>query len=149
MSNPIIALEQTNVSANYDFATKILRVTYREVLSPDVTTQFYQWLMNVAQQHPQEVMSARGSIYDFTGVTDFISSNISTTSRQSHSFNQQNDVGNHPVALVVTNMYQERMVAIMMKLTEQQARKRVVRSVAEGVAFIDEWHEAHAKSDAE
>ena len=145
MSNPIHALEQTNVSAHYDFESKLLRVTYREILSPEVTKQFYQWLMGVAQANPQEVMSARGSIYDFSMVTEFVSSNISTTSRESHTVNQQNDLTNHPVALVVSSMYQERMVNVMMKVTEQQTRKRIVHTVAEAVAFIDKWHENHAK----
>lgn len=143
MNNPIVALEQTNVSAQYDFESKLLKVTYREILSPEVTKQFYQWLMGTAQANPQEVMSARGSIYDFSAVTEFVSSNISTTSRESHTMNQQSDLTNHPVALVVSSMYQERMVNVMMKVTEQQERKRIVHTVAEAIAFIDNWHVSH------
>ena len=58
----IPSLESDSVQAHYDTEKKLLRVTYKGILSPEVTNQFYGWLIPIMQQHPHLVTEARGSI---------------------------------------------------------------------------------------
>lgn len=143
MAENLPALKHENVEAEYETDSKLFLVKYRGQLSPAVTNVFYQWLIPAMQTHPTMVQEARGSIYDFRDVTDFVSGNMTTARRQSHAANQSIDLQNHPVALIVDNPLQERMVSIIMKLTEQTDRKRLVRSMSGAREFIDYWHETH------
>lgn len=136
----IPALETETIHAEYDPESKILRVTYKGVLSPEVTNQFYGWLIPVMQNHPHLVTEARGSIYDFRQVKDFKSSNITTARKQSQNASQSGELKNHPVALLVETPLQERMVSVMMKLTEQTDRKQLVYTIEEAQDYIAAWH---------
>lgn len=144
MSEELPVLKHENVEAEYETNSKLLLVKYRGQLSPSVTNVFYQWLIPLMQANPNMVVDARGSIYDFRDVTDFVSGNMTTARRQSHAANQSIDLQNHPVALIVDNPLQERMVSIIMKLTEQTDRKRLVRTMSGAREFIDYWHETHS-----
>ena len=139
----IPSLESDSVQAHYDTEKKLLRVTYKGILSPEVTNQFYAWLIPIMQNHPHLVTEARGSIYDFRQVKDFKSSNITTARKQSQSASQSAELKNHPVALLVETALQERMVSVMMKLTEQTDRKKLVKTVEEGQDYITAWHKKH------
>jgi hypothetical protein len=139
----IPVLDTETVRAEYNAETKILCVTYFGILSPDVTNQYYGWLIPIMQNHPHLVTEARGSIYDFRQVTDFRSSNITTARKQSQTASQSAELKNHPVALVVETPLQERMVSVMMKLTEQTDRKKLVSSVEEAQDYITAWHKTH------
>lgn len=139
----IPVLESESIHAEYDNETKILRVTYKGILSPEVTNQFYAWLIPTMQQHPHLVTESLGSIYDFRQVKDFKSSNITTARKQSQNASQSAELKNHPVALVVETSLQERMVSVMMKLTEQTDRKKIVNSIEDAQDFIAAWHKKH------
>ena len=136
----VIPLETENIQAHYDTEAKLLRVIYRGILTPQVTVEFYTWLGTVMQQNPLLINEALGSIFDFRQVSDFKNSNISTVRKQSQSVSQNPDAKNHPVALLVETIFQERMVEVMMKMTEQQDRKKVVKSIEEAQDFIAAWH---------
>lgn len=140
----VIPLEKEQVSAFYDTEAKLLRVTYRGVLSPQISTEFYAWLGTAMQTNPTLILEAKGSIFDFCQVTDFVNSNLSTVRKQSQNLSQSSDdVKNHPVALVVKTALQERMVSVTMKLTPQNDRKKVVYSIEDAQKYIIEWHKKH------
>ena len=90
-------LKTEQIDAHFNTDDGILRVKYSGVLSPEVTTTYYSWLFKMMGENPELVSLARASIYDFTDVTEFVSSNISTSSRQSNSLAEREDVVNHPV----------------------------------------------------
>ena len=137
LPDPIVTDE---FEARIDAESTIMTVTYRCTLSPELTTGFYKWMMGVAQDYPELVTATRGSIFDFRQVTEFVSSNLSTVRRESKKAGQDRDLQNHPVALVVETLMQEKMVGLTMKLTEGQNRKRIVRSMDEAQGFISKWH---------
>jgi hypothetical protein len=139
----IPVLDTETVRAEYDAEEKVLRVSYFGILSPEVTNQFYGWLIPTMQNSPHLVTEARGSIYDFRQVKDFKSSNITTARKQSQNASQSAELKNHPVALVVETPLQERMVSVMMKLTEQTDRKKLVSSIEEAQDYITAWHKKH------
>jgi hypothetical protein len=129
-----------SINAYFDEDRKILCVTYRGVMSPAVTAEFYQWLGSIIRDNPAKVGTARGSVYDFRNVTEFANSNISSTQRQSQHVNQQVDLQDHPVAIIAKDALQTALLSATMKITGQQDRKRIVRSEQEALAFIDAFH---------
>lgn len=137
-------LDDKQISAYYNPETGVLHVVYRGILSPDVSAQFYGWLSAAMAQHPEEVLRARGSIYDFREVTQFDNANLFTAFRQSKNLNQQADLANHPVALVVANNFQAEFVRLTMQITPGHDRKRVVATPEEGLAFIEDFHAKQA-----
>lgn len=144
------ALKNEQVQAEYDAEKKILRVTYSGELSSDVTNQFYAWLLPMLQKQPQLVTEARGSIYDFRCVSDFKSSNMTTARKHSQTATQQNmELKKHPVALLVESPLQERMVSVMMLLTRQSDRKKLVYSLEEAEDYISDWHKKDKENSTE
>jgi hypothetical protein len=138
-----VIIERTDTdqfSAWYDDESLILYVVYKGVLTPDVTSQMYRWLGDVIQRRPADVVRARGSIYDFRQVTGFDSRNLTSAQRQSQQFNNKVDVTNHPVALLVDTLFQEQILRVELKISPQQDRKRLVRSEAEALDFILNFH---------
>jgi hypothetical protein len=135
----IANLEQDNVTGYYDEEKRILFVTYRGTLTPAATAAVYTWigcLLNV-----YGVAHARGSIYDFREVTNFMVGNLTAAQNQSYQLNEQFDLRAHPVALLVNNIYQRAMVKAALNVTPQQDRKRLVHSMEGALAFIEQWHE--------
>src|SRR5262245_38336564 len=108
-------IDTEQFSGWYDDETLILNVVYKGVLSPDVTAQMYRWLGEVIQRRPADVVRARGTIYDFRQVTGFDSRNLTSAQRQSQQFNNNNDVSNHPVALLVDTFLQEQILRVELK----------------------------------
>jgi hypothetical protein len=138
-------LETENVTASYDPQTGLLFVTYRGVMTPDVTVAFYRWLGDLIKTaSPDDLMKARGSIYDFRQVKQFAASNISTAQRQSQQVNHAADMSHIPVALITESLLQTEWVRVTMKIMPDQDRKRVVKSMEEAVAFIDQFHARRA-----
>ncbi len=132
-------IETDPFTAWYDTEEGILHVNYRGVLTPEATVQFYRWLGGIIQRNPQEVGRAKGSIYDFRGVTGFDKSNLTSAQRQSKQLNMQVDMSGHPVALLVETALQERILIVELSISPQQDRKRIVRTEAEALAFIDSF----------
>jgi hypothetical protein len=133
-------LEEKQVTAYYDPETHILHVAYRNILSPEVSTQFYGWLLAGIMQFPNEISQARGSVYDFRAVTQFDNASLSSTQRDSKIINQQADFSKHPVALLIANPIQEEYVRLTIAITPGSNRKRVVYSPEEALAFIEIFH---------
>jgi len=132
-----------NFSAWYDDEQQILHVVYKGVLTPDTTAQFYRWLGAVIQRRPAEVVNAKGSIFDFRGVTGFDNRNLTSAQRQSQQFNTKADMSSHPVALLVDTLLQKQILRVELKISPQQDRKRLVHSEAEAYAFIASFHPAN------
>lgn len=137
----ILPLEDTNVTAIFDGTTGYIHVKYFETLTPAITTSFYQWLFGVADKIG--IKAVRGSTIDFRKVKTFHQGNIRTAQKESRSANQQLDLSHIPVGLIVTTVYQEQMVRISTKLTQQTQRMRIVKSEEEALAFIQEWNQQH------
>jgi hypothetical protein len=129
-------------TAWYDDEQMILHVVYKGILTPDTTAQFYRWLGGVIQRRPQDVVRAKGSIYDFRAVTGFDSRNLTSAQRQSQQFNTKADVSSHPVALLVDTFMQEQILRVELKISPQQDRKRIVHSEDEAYRFIASFHPA-------
>jgi hypothetical protein len=134
-----------HIAAYYDEERHILRVKYLGIMTPAVTSEFYHWLGSMIKSYPTKVMTSRGSIFDFRDVTEFANSNISSTARQSEQVNQQTDLHNHPVAIIARDAIQSATLTVTMRLSGQQDRKRIVKSEAEALAFIDDFHAHNAE----
>ena len=131
-------IETEHFSAHYDSDQRILFVTYRGILTPQVTAQFYQWLGKMIQSHPHLVGEALGSIFDFRQVTKFDNRNLTSAQRQSQQVNAQVDLSHHRVAMIAANMLQEQILRLELKISPQQTRKRIFRSEEEAFAFINQ-----------
>lgn len=137
----VVPLDNENVHATYDEEAKLLLVTYKGILSPQVTNEFYSWVFALMKEQPTLIFEARGTIFDFTQVKDFENSNISAARKQSQNVSsQQAEAKNHPVALLVKTALQERMVAVTLKLTPQNDRKKIVYSMEDAKDYIAAWH---------
>lgn len=137
-----LGFETEHFTAFYDEESRILFVTYRDALTPSISAQFYRWLGQTAQNHPDKVLTARGSIFDFREVTSFGSGNLTSVQRQSQQIGHKMELSNHPVALIAKTVYQQEMLRLTMQITQKQDRKRIVSSVDEALAFINEFHTA-------
>jgi hypothetical protein len=133
-------LETANVIAHFDEEDSVLRITYIGQVTPDVTESVYSWIGRLIVSSGGNVGLARGSIYDFRQVTDFVNRNLSTAQRESSQLSRKVDVSNHPVALLVDTFYQEQFVRLSMKVSKQDNRKRIVHSEADALTYIDEFH---------
>jgi hypothetical protein len=140
-------IDTDHFSAWYDDEQQILHVVYQGVLTADTTAQFYRWLGEVIQRCPQDVVRAKGSIYDFRGVTGFDSRNLTSAQRQSQQLNNKADMSGHPVALLVDSYLQEQILRVELKISPQQDRKRIVHSEEEAYAFIASFHPVEKASE--
>jgi len=137
MKSPRLETEQ--ISTYYDEQTNFVHIAYRGKLTPDITIQAYGWLAEMSTIVDSKTI--KGSIIDFSGVTEFDSRNLSTAQKESRRANTELDFSHIPVALVVSTPLQDQMVRLSMQVTPEEQRKRVVKSQAEGLAFIAEWRQ--------
>jgi len=142
-------IEAEQFSAYYDEQERILFVTYSGIVTPDVTAQFYSWLIQSLAERPEIVETARGSVYDFRKVARFENKNLTAAQRESQNLNQRFDLTSIPVALIVGSMYQEQLLRVTMQIQPGQERKRIVRSVDEARAFFAEFHRKHGSRQPE
>ncbi|MFN8371790.1 MAG: hypothetical protein U0694_02790 [Anaerolineae bacterium] len=138
-------MDTPQVMAYFDDETGIVYVTYRGVLTPDITAQVYKWMMESVQF--LDISQIHGGIYDFRQVTDFNKGNLATAHRESRNFNVKVDVSNIPAALIVSTLFQEQMVKISMQITPGQDRKRIVKSMDEATAFINQFRKRQTKTE--
>jgi len=134
-------IDEPQLMAYYDEDTQLIRCAYRQVLEQDLTLRFYQWRADLLQKI--DVKSVRGTIVDFTEVTQFPALNIVTVFRQSRDANTEIDMSHIPVAYIVATPEQEYSVKLSMQVTPQASRRRIVISEQAALAFIDEWHLSH------
>ena len=137
-------LEKEFVTGYFDENEKILFVTYRNNLTPSVTNSMYRWLGRIIKDAKNDISSSIGSIYDFSDVDNIDLADFINAQVQSVSINVKIDLSKHPVALIVKSEHQEEYVRMLMGVTPQESRKRIVYSVDEARAFIKEFHENFA-----
>lgn len=130
-------LEHENVTGYYDDTTHLLRVTYKGVVNAEVSARVYAWIGELVAT--MGLGESKGSVYDFRQVKDFAPGNVTTTQSRSSNLNTKIDMSKHPVALIASNIYQQKMVESVMHITPQEKRKRVVKSEDEALNFIQEF----------
>jgi len=116
-------------------------VTYSGAIGGDVTTHVYDWVAQVFETYG--VKAVRGSVFDFRDVTEFLNTNLRAVQKRSTGLNLQVDMTHIAVGLIVKkNLAQENMVRTALKLSPQETRKRVVYSMDEALAFVNEYRKA-------
>ena len=138
-------LESRNIRARWDPEAKVAHVTYHYTLNPEITAQAYQWMLANAPKVGLE--NVRGSIFDFTAVERFAVGNLQAVRDESRKARTQVDLSSFPTALIVETDYQEKMVKLSTQLVGDSPRIRLVRSHAEAIAFIDEWHASKSSDE--
>lgn len=131
------SLQVEQATAYFDEERRYIRVAYRGSLGSDVTVQVYDWIDRVVKQIG--VDGILGEIFDFSEVTEFQPENLQTARKTSKRMNVRLDTSSLPVALVVKTFYQEEILRGAMQIAPGHARKRIVKSEAEALAFIEEW----------
>ena len=126
-------------STQFEERTKILIVRYRNELTAESTQQVYGWMFDAIRKVG---LIARGVIYDFSDVKRFTRKNMSVTQKSSLTMNAKVDLSSIPVAMVAKNIMQEQHLMIIMNATPDQSRKKIVKSIEEGVRFIEDFHHA-------
>ena len=134
-------LDTPGVSGYFDEADKLLKVTYRGVLTSDVTSLMYRWLGRLISTAEGDISEARGSIYDFRELTYIDIANLLAAQQNSTHLNVKFDMRNHPVALVVATNEQRDFVTMSMHVTPEETRKKIVTSLAEAQQFINDFHQ--------
>ncbi|GAB4307176.1 MAG: hypothetical protein Kow00117_00330 [Phototrophicales bacterium] len=126
------------VTTQFDDRNRILIVRYKKELTAESTQQVYGWMFSVIQQVG---MLARGVIYDFSDVRKFSRQNMSVAQKSSLTMNAKVDLSAVPVAMVAKTIMQEQHLTILLNATPDQGRKKIVKSVQEGIEFINEFHQ--------
>lgn len=129
------------VEGHFNPQNGILRVSYTEKVTSEVTSAIYQWGWKLSESVGTE--NIYGMITDFRDVESFAPQSLGTALKESRRINQAFDLRRLPVALIVKNMYQEQLVNISTDLSGHPDRMKIVYSVEEALAFIDQWHETH------
>ncbi|HRF97985.1 MAG TPA: hypothetical protein PLZ51_22420, partial [Aggregatilineales bacterium] len=78
-------LHTNNVNGFFDTKSRILRVTYRGLVTAQVTRDVYAWIGRLIASTGGNINLALGSIYDFRDVAQFDSLTLSTTQRSSQA----------------------------------------------------------------
>lgn len=128
----------------YDLETLIGRVTYFGRLTSETTVIVYTWIAKAFVGLGGAQM--RGGIFDFRQVTQFDTANLSTVQRTSGKLNNNFDFSFVPIALLVASPYQEQFLRVSMKITPQEQRKRIVKTEAEALTFINSFHQSQEES---
>jgi hypothetical protein len=137
----IPSLNNPNVAAHVDSVTGLIHVVYQDAITPQITKRFYEWLYEIAGKH--DLAGVKGATFDFRDVKTFDQGNIRTAQKESRSANNKLSMSHIPVGLIVRTLYQEQMVRISTTLTQQTHRMKIVKSVNEALAFIQEWNQQH------
>lgn len=124
-------------------SNQIVYITYPAYLTPQVTTQMYEWFTELYQT--LGVASVNGCIFDFRQVEKFHPSNLKTAQKESRKINEQFDLKAFPVAFWVENLLQEQMLRVSMQLTQNSERLRVVHSEEDALSFFAEWAVLHGE----
>lgn len=141
-------LKREQASAYFDEESHIAFITYRGVLSGEESTAVYDWLADLVEEIGLE--NIYGEIFDFRLVSEFAADNLMEARRNSRRHNMRNNVRNLPVAMVISNYYQEEILRGPMQNVEENKRKTVVWNMDDARAFLDEWHAAQEEpSEAE
>lgn len=145
----IAPLEMEQASAHFDEESKIAFIKYNGVLSAEESTAVYNWLADLVEVVGLE--GIYGEVFDFRKVEEFAADNLMQARRNSRRHNMRNNVRRLPVAMIISNFYQEEILRGPMQNVEENKRKALVQNMDEAVAFLNKWHEEQdkPKSDSE
>lgn len=130
-------LELEKVSAKYDPEKRIAYITYRGDLGADASSAAYQWLNELIQVIGIE--NLYGEIFDFRDVRTFMPENLIDARKNSRWLNLRLEL-TFPVAMVVSDTVQHEILRGPMRNVPGNVRKRIVESMEDAHAFLDEWH---------
>ena len=133
-----LTMEEDGLDGHFDEATKIVWVIYPKILAPEVTIKMYTWYDQLAQELGG-FSAMKGCIFDFRNVRKFHPQNARTAQVESRKINEKYDLSAFPVAFLVKDMYQEQMLRVSMRITQNSSRLRLVFTEDEGVKFILNW----------
>lgn len=139
-SNPPLQID--GLHCYNDPETQLTLITYQGELTPAITSQAYAW---IGKGHIELLRLVYGCIFDFRKVTVFNTGNLSTFQRKTREYNQGIQDNPIPVAMIVANLYQEKMVQISSKISPGEHRKRIVKSFEEAKTFFDEYNQTHRR----
>lgn len=132
-------MKKDGFEAYFDAEASIARVVYPDHLTPDITRQMYKWFGELAEEVGMETL--KGCIFDFRGVSKFHPQNARAAQTESRKINARFDLSKFPVAFLVRDMYQEQMLRVSMRITQNSERLRVIHDEAEAVQYITRWPE--------
>jgi hypothetical protein len=138
-------LNEANVVGHYDSYKRIFYVSYRNTLNASTSAIAYGWLFTEVPKINIENVYA--FIFDFTQVHRFERENTVATKRQSQTARAVADLSRVPAALIVNTVLQEQMVLLSTKINEVEERTRIVKSQAEAMTFIEQFHAKLKKAD--
>lgn len=131
-------LTMDKAEAHFDPESKIAFITYRGELTAEESTAVYDWLADLIESVGLD--NIYGEIFDFREVTEFAADNLMQARRNSRRYNMRNNVRGLPVAMVISNFYQEEILRGPMQNVEENKRKTVVWKMEEAVAFLQKYH---------
>lgn len=134
----IAPLSLENANARYDTDSKIAFIEYKGVLTADDSVAVYEWLADLVEAVGLE--NIYGEIFDFREVTEFAPDNLMEARRNSRRYNMRNRIRSLPVAMIISNFYQEEILRGPMQNVEENKRKAVVWEMDDAVTFLNEWH---------
>jgi hypothetical protein len=137
----IKSLELEQATATFDEQRLLIRVAYRGSLGSEVTVQVYDWIDRLVKTIGVEAVF--GEIFDFREVTEFQAENLQTARKTSKRMNVRVDMSNVPVALIIKTFYHEEILRGSMQVVPDHQRKRIVKSEAEALAFIEAWQQTN------
>jgi hypothetical protein len=141
---PLNTLDTPQVTGHYDDTQHLAYITYYDVVTADVTADVYGWMGRVVDHYGDKAMGS--CVFDFRKVSRFDHTNTRKISQTSGQLNVNYDLSHVPVPLIVRDDKQEQLVRVTLHLTPQEKRKRLVKSVDEAWAFIDEFRKEAAKT---
>jgi hypothetical protein len=135
---PIPDLKHPNAKAFYNVDNGIAYITYMGYLTADASIAVYDWLNDLIAEVGIDNMY--GEIFDFRIVEEFMPDNLLEARRKSRGYNIRNNVKKLPVAMIVSNHYQEEILRGPMQNVEENKRKIIVWTMADALNFLKEWH---------
>src|SRR5262245_42856881 len=123
-------IDTSEFTGYIDTDRQVLMVVYHVTISSQATAELYAWIQKITENATPEDMTI-GGIFDFRQVKEWNPGTLSSVQRRSTDLNRKVDTSSYPVALLVSNLYQEQLVKAVMKSTPGQDRKKIVRSMEE------------------
>ena len=135
----VLPLDTPNATAHYDEENNIVWVTYIGLLDAEATASVYKWLSAFFETRDNQDID--GLVFDFRKVDTFGPDNLFEARKKSRGFNLRQDVSTLPVSMICANFYQEEILRGPMQNVPENNRKKIVKTDAEALAFIAEWHQ--------
>lgn len=126
-----------NIDGYWYPTVRVLLVIYKGELLPESTFTAYKIGGEIMAKYG--VHQLRGIIGDFSRVTHFPNANLTVVHNQSKRLNQSQDLSHIAVALLVSTLMQERFVWMTAKTNGTTYRSKIVRSMEEAFAYIDDY----------